>query len=96
MPSSPKAFLFRRLLISLLIFSIKIIGLILNALYSIVASILISLRFTILVLRKNLTVRISAFIVLLFIKGSLIDLLRSSKWGSAFAILAFLFYFNKI
>jgi len=87
---------FRRLLISLLISSVEIIGLILSTLYSIVASVLISLRFAILVLGKNLAARISAFIVLLSVKGSLIDLLRSSKWGSAFATLAFLLHFNKI
>jgi len=79
MPFSPRALLFRRLLISLLISSIKIVGLILSALYSIIASILISLRSTILVLGKNLAIRISTFIVLLSIKGSLIDLLRSSR-----------------
>jgi len=96
MPSSPKAFLFRRLIISLLISSIKIIGLILSVLYSVITSILVSLRSAVPVLGKNLAIRISAFIVLLFVKGSLIDLLRSSKWGSAFTTLAFLLYFNKI
>ena len=79
MPFSSKAFLFKKLLISLLIFSIKIIGLILNTLYSIIASILILLKFTIFVLGKNLVVKISVFIILLFIKGVLIDLLKSSK-----------------
>jgi len=79
MPFSSKAFLFKKLLISLLIFSIKIIGLILNTLYSIIASILILLKFTIFVLGKNLVVKISVFIILLFIKGSLINFLMSSK-----------------
>jgi len=79
MLSSPKAFLFRRLLINLLIFSTKIIGLILNTLWFVIASILILLKSIILVLGKNLAIRMSAFIVLLSIKGSLIDLLRSSK-----------------
>ena len=77
--SSPRAFLFRRLLISLLISSIKIVGLILSALYSINASILILLRSTTLVLGKKLATRMSAFIELLSIRGSLIDLLRSSR-----------------
>jgi len=70
---SPKALLFKRLLINLLIFSIKIMGLILNAF------ILILLKFTILILEKNLVVKISIFIVLLFIKKSLINLLRFNK-----------------
>jgi len=51
----------------------------LSTLYFIVVSILILLRSAILVLEKNLAIRISAFIILLFIKGSLIDLLRSGK-----------------
>jgi len=79
MPSSLKALLFKGLLINLLISSIEIIGLILSAFYFIIASILILLRFTILVLGKNLAVKMSIFIVLLSIKGSLIDFLRSSK-----------------
>ena len=78
-PSGPRAFLFGRLLISLLISSIKIVGLILSALYSIIASILILLRSTTLVLGKKLAARILAFAELLPIRGSLIDLLRSSK-----------------
>jgi len=96
MPSSPRAFPLGRLLISLPISSVKIIGLIMSALCSIVASILILLRSAILVLGKNLAVRISAFIVFLSIKGSLMDLLRSGRWGSAFTILAFLLHFNRI
>ena len=78
-PSGPGAFLFRRPLISLLISSIKIIGLILSILCSIIASILILLRSTALVLGKKLAARILAFIELLPIRGSLIDLLRSSR-----------------
>jgi len=77
MPSSPKAFLFKRLLISLLISSIKMVGLILSIFYSFIVSIL--LRSAILVLGKNLAVKISAFIILLSIKGFLVDLLRSSR-----------------
>jgi len=77
MPSSPKTFLFRRLLINLLISSVKIIGLILSIFYSFIIS--ISLRSTILVLGKNLAVKISAFIILLSIKESLVDLLKSSR-----------------
>jgi len=96
MPSSPRAFPFKRLIISLLISSIKIIGLILSVLYSVIASILVSLRSAIPVLGKNLTIKMSAFVVLLSIKGSLMDLLRSGKWGSAFTTLTFLLYFNKI
>jgi len=76
---SLKALPFRRLLISLLISFIKIIGLILSALCSVIASILISLKSAILVLGKNLAVKISAFIILLFIRGSLIDLLKSNR-----------------
>jgi len=79
MLSSLKTLLFKRLLISLLISSIKIIGLILSTLYSVIASILILLKSTILVLRKNLAIKISTFIILLFIKGSLINFLRSNK-----------------
>jgi len=78
-PFSPKAFLFKRLLISLLISFIKIIRLILSIFCSIVASIIILLKFAILVLGKNLTIKILAFIILLFIKGSLVNLLRSNK-----------------
>jgi len=77
MPFSFKAFLFEKLLISLLIFSTEIIGLILNTLYLIVVSIL--LKSTILVFRKNLAIKILIFIVLLFIKGSLLDFLRFNK-----------------
>jgi len=55
------------------------VGLILSALCSIVAFSLISLRSAVPVLGKNLVVRISAFVVLLSIKGSLIDLLRSGR-----------------
>jgi len=76
---SPKAFLFKRLLISLLILSIKIVGLILNTLYFIIASIIILLKFIVLVLRKNLAIKILIFIVLLFIKVFLINFLKSSK-----------------
>jgi len=72
------------------------VGLILSALCSIIASSLILLRSAVPVLGKNLVIRMSAFMVLLSVKGSLIDLLRSSKWGSAFATLAFLLYFNRI
>jgi len=95
-PSSPKALPFGRLLISLLISSIEIVGLILSALCSIVASGLILLRSAVPVLGKNLVARMSAFMMLLFVKGSLIDLLRFSRWGSAFAILAFLLHFDRI
>jgi len=77
--SNFKALLFKKLLISLLISSFNIIGLILNALYSIIASILILLKFAILVFGKNLAIKISIFIILLLVKESLIDLLRSSK-----------------
>ena len=94
--SGPRAFLFRSLLISLLISSIKIIGLILSVPYSIISFILILLRSAALVLGKKLAARILAFVELLSIRGSLIDLLRSSRWGSAFIILTFLLYFNKI
>ena len=55
------------------------VGLILSALCSINASVLILLRSTTLVLGKKLAARISAFIELLSVKGSLIDLLRSSR-----------------
>jgi hypothetical protein len=95
MPFSPRAFLFKKFIISLLIFSVKIIGLILSTLYSIIISILILLRSTVLALGKNLTIKISAFTVLLSVKGSLINLLKFSRWGSAFTILAFLLHFNK-
>jgi len=77
--SSFKAFLFKKLLISLLISFIKIIGLILSALYFIIASILILLKFIILVLGKNLAVKIFTFIILLSIKEFLINLLRFSR-----------------
>jgi len=77
MPFSFKTFLFKKLLINLLISFIKMLGLILNTLCFIVVSIL--LKFIIPVFRKNLTAKILIFIVLLFIKGSLIDLLRSNK-----------------
>jgi len=77
MLSSLRAFLFRRLLISLPISSIKIVGLILSIFCSLIISIL--LRSAILVLKKNLAIRILAFIILLSIKGSLINLLRSSR-----------------
>ena len=53
----PKAFPFKRLLINLLISFIKIIGLILNTFYSIIAFILILLKSIILVLGKNLLQR---------------------------------------
>jgi len=96
MPSGPKALSFKKPLISLLISFIKIIGLILSALYSVITFVLILLKSTILVLRKNLAAKISAFKILLFIKGSLINLLKSNKWESAFAMLAFLLHFNKI
>ena len=79
MPFSPRAFPFRRLVINLLISSIKIIGLILSVLYSIIISILVSLKSAIPVLGKNLAIKMSAFMVLLSIKGFLINLLRSSK-----------------
>jgi len=78
-PSGPRALLFRRLLISLLISSIKIVGLILSALYSIIASSSILLRSAVPVLGKNLVIKMSTFMVLLSVKGSLIDLLRSSR-----------------
>jgi len=74
-----KTFPFKRLLINLLISSIKIVGLILNTLYFIITSIIILLKFTILVLGKNLAIKILVFIILLFIKVFLINLLRSSK-----------------
>jgi len=77
MLSSPKAFPFRRLLISLLISSVEIVGLILNIFCSFIVS--ISLRSTILVLGKNLAIRILAFIILLSVKGFLVNLLRSSR-----------------
>jgi len=77
MLSSLKAFLFKRLLINLLISSIKMVGLILSIFCSLIIS--MSLRSAILVLGKNLAIRISAFIILLSIKGFLIDLLRSSR-----------------
>jgi len=77
MPFSPKTFLFKKLLINLLIFSTKIVGLILNTLYSIIVFIL--LKSAIPIFGKNLAVKISTFIVLLFIKESLIDLLRFNK-----------------
>ena len=77
--SGLKAFLFGRFLISLLIFSIKTIGLILSIFYSVIASILILLRSAAPVLGKKLAARISAFAELLPIRGSLIDLLRSSR-----------------
>jgi len=79
MLSSFKAFPFKRLLINLLISSIKIIKLILSAPWFIIISILILLKFIILVLEKNLAIKISAFIILLFIKKSLINLLRSIR-----------------
>jgi len=79
MPFSLKTLLFKKLLINLLISSFNIIGLILNALYSIIASISILLNFIILIFKKNLAIKISTFIILLLIKGSLIDLLRLSK-----------------
>jgi len=79
MPSGPKAFPFKRLLINLLISFIEIIELILNTFYFIVAFIIILLRFTILVLGKNLTINMLAFTMLLSIKGSLIDFLKSNK-----------------
>jgi len=74
-----KAFPFKKLLINLLIFSAKIIKLILNTLWFIIASILILLKFIILILGKNLATKMSIFIILLFIKGSLINFLRSSR-----------------
>jgi len=77
MPFSFKAFPFKRLLINLPIFSTKIIGLILNTLNFIIVFIL--LKFTIFIFGKNLTTKILIFIVLLSIKGSLINFLRSSK-----------------
>jgi len=70
-------FLFKRLLIGLLIFSIKIIGLILNTLCFIIVSIL--LKSAILIFRKNLAIKILIFIILLSIKKSLINLLRFNK-----------------
>jgi len=72
-----KTFLFKRLLINLLIFSIKIIKLILNTLYFVIVSIL--LKSAIPILGENLAIRISTFIILLSTKRSLIVLLRSSK-----------------
>jgi len=96
MPSGPGAFPFKKLLISLLISSIKIIGLILSAFYSIIVFILMSLRSAIPVLGKNLAAKMSAFVVLLSVKGSSVDLLKSGKWGSAFTTLTFLFHFNRI
>jgi len=75
MPSSFKILPFKRLLINLLISSFKIIKLILNALYSIIVFILILLKFIIPVLGKNLTAKMSTFIILLFIKGSLIKII---------------------
>jgi len=74
-----KALLFKTLLINLLISFFDIIGLILSALYSIIIFILTLLKFTILVFKKNLAIKISTFIVLLLIKGSLIDFLRFNK-----------------
>jgi len=62
-------------------------GLILNTLYFIIVSIL--LKSTIFIFGKNLTIKISIFMVLLSVKKFLIDLLRSNKWKSAFAILIF-------
>jgi len=79
MPFSPKTLPFKKLLISLLISSFNIKKLILNALYSIITSILILLKFAILVFKKNLAAKISIFIILLLIKGFLIDLLRFNK-----------------
>jgi len=79
MLSSPKALLFKRLLISLLISSFNIIEVILNTLYSVITSILILLKFNISIFRKNLAIKISAFIILLFIKGFLVNLLRFNK-----------------
>jgi len=77
MLSSFKTFPFKRLLINLPIFSAEIIGLILNTLCSII--ICISLKSTIPIFEKNLATKMLTFIVLLSIKGSLVDLLRSNK-----------------
>jgi len=66
MPFSLKIFPFKRLLISLLIFSVEIIELILNIPYSIVVFIL--LKSALPILKKNLTIEISIFVVLLFVK----------------------------
>jgi len=77
MPFSPRAFPFKKLLISLLISSVKTVGLILSIFCSLIVSIL--LRSAILVLEKNLAIRILAFIILLSVKGSLVNLLRSSR-----------------
>jgi len=76
---SLKTLPFKRLLISLLIFSFNIIKLILNALYSLIAFILILLKFIFLVFKKNLAIKISTFIILLLIKKSLVDFLKSNK-----------------
>ena len=80
----------------MLISSIKTIGLISSALCSVIASVLISLRSAAPVLGKKLAARMSAFAELLPIRGSSIDLLRSGRWGSAFATLAFLLHFDRI
>jgi len=77
MLSSFKAFLFKRLLINLLIFSAEIIGLILSTLYFIIVSIL--LRFIIPIFGGNLAIKILIFVVLLSIKGSSVALLRFNK-----------------
>jgi len=74
-----RALLFKKLFINLLISFFNIIGLIFSALYSIITFILILLKFIILVLGKNLAIKMSIFIILLFIKKPLIDLLRSNK-----------------
>jgi len=79
MPFSFKAFPFKKVLISLLISFIKIIKLILNTLCSIITFFIILLKSTIPVLGQNLTIKILAFVVLLFIKKSLINPLKSSK-----------------
>jgi len=52
-------------------------GLILNTLYSIIVFIL--LKSAVLVLGKNLTTKILTFIVLLFIKRSLVTLLKFNR-----------------
>jgi len=65
MPFGLKALLFKRLLINLLIFSFNIIKLILSTFYSIVASIFIILKSIISVFKKNLTIKIFIFIILL-------------------------------
>jgi len=39
-----------------------------------------SLRSTVPVLGKNLAAKISAFVILLSVKGSSVDLLRFSRW----------------